>query len=115
MIYSTRLENKRIQFNMIYTEEELGYVSLCSDKVTGWTGKESGFSSWQDQDIFFFSTASRLVLGLIQPPNQLILMALSPGVKWLEWESDHSPASNAKVKNGGAMPSFPHISSWCVA
>lgn len=68
--------------------------------------------------IFLFSTASRLALWLTQPPNQLILlilMALPPRVKWLEWESDHSLPSNADLKNDGAMPPFPQMSSLCGA
>jgi hypothetical protein len=27
-------------------------------------------------------------------------------------EADHSPASSAEVKNGGAMPPLPHMASW---
>jgi hypothetical protein len=28
-------------------------------------------------------------------------------------ETDHSPPSNAEVKNGGAIPPLPHTSVWC--
>jgi hypothetical protein len=45
--------------------------------------------------IFLFCVVSRLFLG-IKPPGR---------------EADHSPPSSAKVKNGGAMPPFPHVSS----
>jgi len=41
-----------------------------------------------------FTTVSRLVLGPTQPPNQWVL-----DVKWMGHEADHSPPSNAKVKN----------------
>jgi hypothetical protein len=34
---------------------------------------------------------------------------LSPGVKRPGREADHSPQSSAKVKNGGAIPPFPHM------
>jgi hypothetical protein len=27
-------------------------------------------------------------------------------------EADHSPPSNAEVKNGGAIPPLPNVSSW---
>jgi hypothetical protein len=39
------------------------------------------------------------------------LMAVSPGVKQQEREADHSTQSSAEVKNGGAIPPLPHISS----
>jgi hypothetical protein len=37
--------------------------------------------------------------------------ALSPGVKRQGREADHSPPSSAVVKNGGAIPPLPHMSS----
>jgi hypothetical protein len=36
---------------------------------------------------------------------------LSPGVKRPGREADHSPLSSAEVKNGGAIPPLPHMSS----
>jgi hypothetical protein len=39
--------------------------------------------------------------------------ALSPGVKRPGHETDPSLPSNVKVKNGGAIPPLPHMSSWC--
>jgi hypothetical protein len=62
--------------------------------------------------ILLFSTTSRAALGPIQPPIQWVLGAISPGVKWSEGKADHSPPSSAEVKNGGAIPSLPHMSSW---
>jgi len=47
-----------------------------------------------------------------QPPIQRVLEALSPGVKWLESEADHSPPSCAKVKNTWSYSSTPPMSSW---
>jgi hypothetical protein len=38
--------------------------------------------------------------------------AISPGVKHFGCKADHSPLSSAKVKIGGAVPPFAHISSW---
>jgi hypothetical protein len=38
--------------------------------------------------------------------------ALSPGVKLLGHEVDHSPPSTAEVKNGGAIPPISHMASW---
>jgi hypothetical protein len=43
---------------------------------------------------------------------QRVLEAASPGSKTTGREADHSPSSIAKVKNGGAIPPLPHISSW---
>jgi hypothetical protein len=52
---------------------------------------------------FFFSTASRLALGPIQPPIQRVPEALCPGVKRPGRKGYHSPPFSAEV---------PHISSW---
>jgi hypothetical protein len=51
------------------------------------------------------------LLGPIQPPIQWVPGALSVRVKWLRHEADHSPQSSAKVKNGGAIPPLPNMSS----
>jgi hypothetical protein len=39
-----------------------------------------------------------MALGLTQLPIQWVAEALSLGVKWLGRETDHSPPSNAKLK-----------------
>jgi hypothetical protein len=62
--------------------------------------------------IFLLSTVSTPALGPTQPPIQWVLGAHSLGVKRLECEIDHSPLSSAKIKNGGAIPPIPHMSSW---
>jgi hypothetical protein len=56
--------------------------------------------------IVSFCTAYRLVLGHTQPPIQCV-----PGIKQPRLEADHAPPSSAGVKNGGAVPPLPHISS----
>jgi hypothetical protein len=38
-----------------------------------------------------------------------------PEVKRLGRDADRSPPSNAELKNGGAIPPLPHMSSWRVA
>jgi hypothetical protein len=48
--------------------------------------------------IFLLSTSSRPVLGPIQPPIQRVPGDLSPEVKWLGHEADHSPPTSAEVK-----------------
>jgi hypothetical protein len=50
--------------------------------------------------------------GPIHPPIQWVPRSVSPGVKRPEREADHSPLSNAEVKNGTATSSIPHTSSW---
>jgi hypothetical protein len=46
-----------------------------------------------------FTIASRPALGPTQPPTQWVLGALTSGIKRLGREADHSPPSNAEVKN----------------
>jgi hypothetical protein len=46
-----------------------------------------------------------------QPPIQWIPGALSSGVKRPGREADHPPPSSAEVKNCGAIPPLPHMSS----
>jgi hypothetical protein len=45
-----------------------------------------------------FSTLSRAALRSTQPPIEWVPGALSPGVKRLEREADHSPPTSAEVK-----------------
>jgi hypothetical protein len=40
------------------------------------------------------------------------LSRFPPGVKRSGREADHSPPSNAEVKNGGAVPPLPRMFSW---
>jgi hypothetical protein len=58
-----------------------------------------------------FSTASRPILGSTQPPIQWVPVAISPRVKRSRREADHSPPSNAEVKNCGAISQLPRMSS----
>jgi hypothetical protein len=57
--------------------------------------------------IFLSSTACRQALGPTQLPIQWVSRVKRPGR-----EAENSPPSSAKVKNGGAIPSLPHRSSW---
>jgi hypothetical protein len=38
--------------------------------------------------------------------------SMGTGGKRPEREADHSTPSSDEIKNGGAIPSFPHASSW---
>jgi hypothetical protein len=53
------------------------------------------------EEIFPYSTAPRPVLGSIQPPIKWVPRVLTPEIKRVEYEADHSPPSNAEIKSGG--------------
>jgi hypothetical protein len=61
-------------------------------------GLRAGFVSRQGLGNFLFTTASRPALGHTQPPIQWVSEVLSLGVKRPGREADHSPPSNAEVK-----------------
>jgi hypothetical protein len=54
------------------------------------------------------TTAYSPVRGPAQPPIQWVPEALSTGEKWPGRETDHSPLSNAEVKNAWVHTSIPH-------
>jgi hypothetical protein len=56
---------------------------------------------------FHFSMSSRPDLGFTQPPIQWVLGALSPGVKRLGREADHSSLASAEVKKTWIYTSTP--------
>jgi hypothetical protein len=78
--------------------------------VPGWTA-EVRSSSPGNGKLFHLFTSSRAPLEPTQPPIQWVAGARSPGVKRPGRETDHSPPSRAKIKNGGVIPSLLHTSS----
>jgi hypothetical protein len=67
-----------------------------------------GQCSNPDRDrTFLFSTAARPALGPTQPAFRWVLGAISTGC-----EGGHSCPSATGVKNGGAIPPLPDMSSW---
>jgi hypothetical protein len=72
-------------------------------------GSTVRFPAGGGNSFFFFSTASRPILGPTQPPIQRVQGALSLGVKRLGREADHSPPSSAEVKNAWIYTSTPPI------
>jgi hypothetical protein len=59
------------------------------------------------------------LFSILQHPDQLWdpsyivgMGTLFSGVKQPRCKSDHSPPFTAEVKNGGAIPSLPHLYSW---
>jgi hypothetical protein len=83
--------------------------------VEQWAGWVAGFDSWQRQEIFIFSTASRLTFWTHPFTYPMGTGDTVPRVKWPECEVDHSSPSNFETKNGGAIHPIPHASSWCGA
>jgi hypothetical protein len=67
----------------------------------GWTAGVRFLAGAKD---FLFSTAPRPALGPHPASYPLGTGALSPGVKRLGREADHSPPSSAEIENGGAIP-----------
>jgi hypothetical protein len=59
--------------------------------------------------IFLFATVSRPAVVPTQPPIQWIPGAVSLGLKRLGREADHSPQSNAEVRNAWSCNSTPPI------
>jgi hypothetical protein len=82
------------------------YFLLCGGVIAqsvwcwamDWTIGVLGFDFWWGLGIFLFTTASRTALGPTQPPIEWVAGALSLGVEQLGREADHSPPSNAEVK-----------------
>jgi hypothetical protein len=100
----TKFDRNKIQINNII--HEFGWHSWYSDWLqTGWPTVQS--SSPSREKTFFLSMSSRPVLGPIMPPIQWVLEALSPGVKHLGCEADHSPPTSAEVKNTWIYTSTP--------
>jgi hypothetical protein len=71
-------------------------VGIATGYGPDW-GVEGRSSSPGKVKNFLFSTSSRTALGLTQPPIQWVPGALSPAVKRLEREADHSPPTSAEA------------------
>lgn len=76
------------------------------------------FNSWQGQQIFLLSTASRLSLGHTKPPIELVpdTRDLSLRVKWQRHKNEHSPTFIAMVMHGATIhtptPIYTFM-AWC--
>jgi hypothetical protein len=88
--------------------ESHSYLWNFADRLSqyghGPWARQPGFDSWQEQEIFLFSTVFRLAS---HPPLQWVL-----GVKWSGREADRLTPSNVAIKNTGAIPQLPHLSIW---
>jgi hypothetical protein len=125
-----------LQSQWMVTSKGNEYVALCEEECIGTTqisGLEmwtvllpewswdssfdirldnSGFSSWQQQEILLCYEKSRMALRSTQPSMQLVLWPLSSGVKWPEHEARHWPPSSAWVKNEWSHTSTPPLPLW---
>jgi hypothetical protein len=72
----------------------------------GWTAEESDFDSRQGQEIFIFCGS-----GAHLASYAMVTGNCFPGGK-AGREADYRPQCSAEIKNGGAIPSLPHTSSW---
>jgi hypothetical protein len=76
-----------------------------------WAGRPE-FNFRQEMGLFLFTIASQPAVGSTQKPirgRRCTAGALSPGVKRLEREADHSPPSSAEVKKAWSYTSTPPI------
>lgn len=69
-------------------------------------GEELGFGSRQKQEVFLFSSASILALGLIQPPIEVVLGI--PPLKVQRHGSESDSRQSKADNSGGATPPLPH-------
>jgi hypothetical protein len=93
-------------FGFPATSEFIIFLTSTSERkyytVPTAMGSPAGFRFPAGARDFLYSTASRPALGPTQPPIQWVPEAFSPKAKRPGSEDDHSPTSNAEVKNNGA-------------
>jgi hypothetical protein len=101
---------KKVCLGMWYVD-----TTLSAEVKNAWiciSTPQYAFMAWcslKAQGQLYLLTASRTALGPTQPPTERVPGALSLGVKRPRREADHSPPSNAKVKNTRIYTSTPPI------
>jgi hypothetical protein len=100
-----------LQYELVtkLTKTDIIELSRYSD---GLRDGRMGFDWRQRQGIFLYSTAFRSALEATQPSIKWVPEALFPGVKQPGREACHLLPCRDDVKNGGAIPPYPHTSSW---
>jgi hypothetical protein len=96
-----------IQLHTVYVRDG-SWSSSVSIVISLWA-ERLGFNSHQGRQVIFFlfAIASRLALGLTQPPIQWVPEARSLGIRRPVCEADHSCSSSAEIKNAWSYTSIP--------
>jgi hypothetical protein len=100
---------QRISYTFVFVTLFFVMSRDSCDIALGYGLEDRGFESRQPLGIFLLTTVSRPALAPTQPPIQWVPGALSLGIKWSGREADHSPPSNAEVKNAWSYTSTPPI------
>jgi hypothetical protein len=87
-----------LKFTIFWDESRNSSVGLATRLLVG----KQGFDSWEGQQVSFYSTVLRSVLG----PAQLSIQRVRGGC-FLGIKADHSRPSSAEMKNGGTIPPPP--------
>jgi hypothetical protein len=98
--------NKAVIFKSYIAKRRAGIAQSVWWLVRGARPRDRSSSPGKGM-IFLISKSSKPVLGPIQPPLQGVPGSLSPGVKWLGREADHSPPTGAEVKDTWICTSIP--------
>jgi hypothetical protein len=78
-------------------------------------GRGNGVQFLVGVEIFLISPGFRQALRATKPTILWTLGTLSPDMKRLESEADHSPPSSAEVRNSGVIPAHPDAPLWHAA
>jgi hypothetical protein len=94
---------------MFHKQIKRKYMKFLGSRAVGMVmGYElDGRGSIPGRGKIIFSIGSRPLLRPIHPPIQWVPGDLSPGVKRLGREADHSPPPSSEVKNGRSIPPLP--------
>jgi hypothetical protein len=96
----------RLRYSRTMRSQDSSVSIMMGYKQVGWVSIPGRVK------IFLFSTGSILALGPTQPPVQRVPGVTFVGLKQLGHEAYLSPPTTAEVKNCGAIPPLPHMSSW---
>jgi hypothetical protein len=98
--YFSYPESFKLNTNMNIVPHVTVWVGIAQWCSAGLRARCRGVRIPAEAGNFLFTTASKPALRPTQPPIQWVPWAFSLGVKRPERETDHSPPSIAKVKNG---------------
>jgi hypothetical protein len=98
--------HKIYTFECMYIEQ--GIAQSVYQQATGWT---AGVRFWAGASFLFLLYNVQTDYGAHPPSCQIDTGAVLAGVKRQRHAADHSPPSDAEVKNDGAKPTLPYTSS----